>query len=106
MTRMDDRRRSFETKFAHDQELRFKAIARRNRLLGLWAAERLGRSGPGADAYAAEVVAADFEEAGEEDVFRKLRGDFDAAGIACPDEELRRQMKELLSVAAEAIAVT
>ncbi len=104
MNQMDDRRRSFETKFAHDQELRFRAIARRNRLLGLWAAERLGKEGPAADAYAAEVVASDFEEAGEEDVFRKVRGDFDAAAIDCPDEDIRARMSELLLTAAEAVA--
>ena len=75
MTTFDDRERAFENKFALDEELRFKATARRNKLLGLWAAERLGRSGAEADAYAKSVVMADFEEAGEEDVLRKVRAD-------------------------------
>lgn len=104
MTRMDERRRSFEKKFANDQELLFKIRSRRNRLLGLWAAERLDKSGSSAEHYAAEVVAADFEEAGDEDVFRKVRHDFDSAGVQCRDDEIRRQMAELLRLAAESIA--
>ena len=82
MASMDERKDAFENKFAHDEELKFKAIARRNKLLGLWAAEKLGKTGADADAYAMEVVKADFEEAGDEDVYRKVRGDFDAAGDA------------------------
>ena len=81
MTTFDKRKDAYENKFAHDEALRFKAEARRNKLLGLWAAELLGKSGEEADAYAREVVRSDFEEAGDEDVFRKVRGDFDAAGI-------------------------
>jgi len=80
MSGMDDRSEAYENKFAHDEELRFKAEARRNKLLGLWAAEHLGKTGDEAEAYAREVVLADFEEAGDNDVFRKVRGDFDAAG--------------------------
>ena len=80
---LGDRDKAFENKFAHDEELRFKAEARRNKLLGLWAAGLLGKAD--ADAYAKEVVAADFEEAGDADVFRKVRGDFDAAGVKVSD---------------------
>ena len=74
--------------FAHDEELKFKATARRNKLLGLWAAEKLGLSGADADAYAKEVVMADFEEAGDDDVFRKIRKDFDAKGVAQSDHQI------------------
>lgn len=99
MNTMDDRKNAFENKFAHDEELRFKAEARRNKLLGLWAAELLGKSGDDAEAYAKEVVIADFEEAGDEDVFRKVRADFDAAGVDQSDHQLRRTMDELLEQA-------
>src|SRR3954449_2892291 len=80
MSTFNQRSDGFEKKFAHDEELRFKAIARRNKLLGLWAAEKLGKSGADAESYAGDVVSADFEEAGDDDVFRKIRKDFDAAG--------------------------
>lgn len=103
MASMEERERAFENKFAHDQELKFRAIARRNKLLGLWAAEKLGKSGDAAAAYAAEVVAADFEEVGDEDVFRKVRADFDAAGVDQSDHQIRRQMVDLLAVAAQQI---
>ena len=96
MSTFDKREEAFEKKFAHDEELLFKATARRNKLLGLWAAEKLGKSGPDADAYAKEVIAADFEEAGDEDVFRKIRKDFDAASVAQSDHQIRRTMEELL----------
>ncbi|PRD41116.1 DUF1476 domain-containing protein [Phyllobacterium phragmitis] len=96
MTGMDDRKDAFEKKFAHDAELKFKAEARRNKLLGLWAAEKLGKTGDEADAYAKDVIRADFEEAGDEDVFRKIRADFDAAGVAQSDHQIRRTMDELL----------
>ena len=99
MSGFDKREDAFEKQFAHDEELRFKAVARRNRKLGLWAADKLGKSGAGAEAYAREVVAADVEEAGEEDVFRKLRHDFDAAGVAQSDHQIRRTMDELRAVA-------
>ncbi|RST82457.1 DUF1476 domain-containing protein [Aquibium carbonis] len=104
MTNMNDRRDAFESKFAHDEELKFKATARRNKLLGLWAAEKLGKTGEAADAYAKEVIAADFEEAGDNDVFRKVRRDFDAAGVDQSDHQIRRTMDELLVVAAEQIS--
>ena len=81
MTTFDKREEGFEKKFAHDEELRFKANARRNKLLGLWAAEKLGISGDAANVYAKEVVMADFEEAGDDDVFKKVRKDLDAKGV-------------------------
>lgn len=96
MSSFDQREKDFEKKFAHDEDLKFKALARRNKLLGLWAATLLGKSGPDADAYAKEVVVADFEEAGDEDVFRKVKGDLAAKGVAPSDEEIRRKMTELL----------
>lgn len=101
---MNDREKAFENKYAHDEELKFRATARRNKLLGLWAAEKLGKTGDEADSYAKEVVVADLEEAGHEDVFRKIRRDFDAAGIDQSDHQIRRTMEELLAVAAEQVA--
>ncbi len=103
MTSFDDRRDAYENRFAHDEELRFKAIARRNKLLGLWAAELLGKTGDEAEAYAREVVRADFDEPGDEDVFRKIRADFDAAGVQQSDHQIRRHMEELLTKAVEQV---
>ena len=103
MTTFDERKDAYENKFAHDAELKFRAEARRNRLLGKWAAGELGKDGPEADAYALTVVQADLEEAGDEDVFRKVRADFDAAGLAKSDAEIREQMDKLLITAAEQI---
>jgi hypothetical protein len=100
---MKDRQEGFEKKFALDEELRFKATARRNKLLGLWAAEKLGKTGDEAEAYAKEVVAADLEEAGDNDVFRKVRRDFDAAGVQQSDHQIRRTMEELLATAVEQV---
>lgn len=99
MSSFDKRKDSFENKFAHDEELRFKATARRNKLLGLWAAEKFGLSGDDAEAYAKEVVKSDFEEPGDEDVFRKVRGDFDAKGVEQTDHQIRRTMDELMGEA-------
>jgi hypothetical protein len=96
MTTFDKREEGFEKKFALDEELRFKANARRNKLFGLWAADKLGLSGAEAEAYAKEVVVADLEEAGDEDVFRKVRRDFDAKGVAQSDHQIRRTMDELM----------
>lgn len=103
MTTFDKRQEGFEKKFAHDEELRFKAMARRNKLLGLWAAEKMGLSGAEADAYAKSVVVADFEEAGDDDVFRKIRGDLDARKIEQSDHQIRRTMDELLGTAIDQI---
>ena len=91
MTQFDDREDAFEKKFAHDAEMQFKAEARRNKYLGLWAAELLGKDDP--DAYAAEVIKADFQEVGDEDVFRKLSGDLD--GLA-DEQTIRAKMAELM----------
>jgi hypothetical protein len=103
MTTFDKREEGFEKKFAHDEELRFKATARRNKMLGLWAADKLGLAGAEAEAYAKEVVVADFEESGDDDVVRKLRRDFDAKGVAQSDHQIRRTMDELMAQAIEAI---
>ena len=100
MTTFDKREDDFEKKFAHDEELRFKAHARRNRMLGMWAAEKLGITGDAATAYAKEVVAADFEEAGDGDVLRKVLGDLTAKGIAVTEQAIRAKMNELAAVAA------
>ena len=103
MTTFDKREEGFEKKFAHDEELRFKASARRNKLLGMWAAEKMGIAGADADAYAKEVVVADFEEAGDDDVFRKVRKDFDAKGVAQSDQQIRSTMIELMGQAIDQI---
>ncbi|MEY8830732.1 DUF1476 domain-containing protein [Sedimentitalea sp. XS_ASV28] len=96
MSTFDDRERAFENKFAHDEEMQFRAVARRNRLLGLWAAELLGKSGDEAEAYAKTVVIADFEEAGHEDVVRKLAADL---GTRADADTIRAKMDELMPVA-------
>jgi hypothetical protein len=93
MTTFDEREKGFENQFAHDEELKFKATARRDRLLGLWAAEKLGLAGPDAVAYAKEVVVAEIEH---HDVFVKIRKDFDAKGVKVTDEEIRRAMIDLM----------
>ena len=106
MSSMSDRQEGFEKKFAMDEETKFRAMARRNKLLGLWAAEKLGKAGEDADAYAKEVVRSDFEEAGDDDVFRKVRADFDVAGVAQSDAQIRQAMNELLVTALEQIRTT
>ena len=103
MSSFDRREEGFEKKFAHDEEVRFKAVARRNKLLGLWAAEKLGLSGEAAEQYAREVVRADFEEVGDEDVFRKIRKDFDDKGVDISDHLIRREMEEQMAVARQQI---
>lgn len=101
MPSFDDREKSFEARFAHDATMKFKAEARRNRLLGLWAAEKLGKAGEEAAEYAKEVVRADFEEAGDEDVFRKVSGDL---GERASEGEIRAKMVELMAEAKSQIA--
>lgn len=96
MSGLDDRENAFENKYAHDQEMEFKANARRNKLLGLWAAGELGLDGDAAEDYAKSVIVADFEEAGDDDVFRKVRADFDEKGVELSDHLLRKQMDDLL----------
>ncbi|EAS48691.1 conserved hypothetical protein [Aurantimonas manganoxydans SI85-9A1] len=96
---LNDRERDFESRYAHDQELRFRIEARRNKLLGLWAAELLGKTGDDAKAYAQEVIKADFIEPGDNDVFQKIRKDFDAAGVDQSDHQIRRHMAQFLGEA-------
>lgn len=98
-TTFDKREEGFEKQFAHDEELRFKAMARRNKMLGLWAAGVLGKSGADAEAYAKEVVLADFEEAGDNDVLRKVSKDLQPKGVT--EQQIRAQMTELLAQAVE-----
>ncbi|WOH54146.1 DUF1476 domain-containing protein [Bradyrhizobium sp. sBnM-33] len=100
MTTFDKREEGFEKKFALDEEQKFKAEVRRNKLLGLWAAEKLGMSGDAANAYAKEVVSADFEEAGDKDVQNKVMADFAAKGVAITAQEVRVKMDELMLQAA------
>jgi len=99
MTTFDKREEGFEQQFAHDEELKFKATARRNKMLGLWAAEKLGLSGAEAESYATSVVMVDFDEGGEHDVLRKIRKDFDAKGVAQSDHQISRTMTELMAKA-------
>jgi hypothetical protein len=103
MTTFDKREEAFENKFAHDEELRFKATARRNKLLGLWAAEKLGLAGDEANVYAKSVVMSDFEEAGDNDVVRKVLGDFGAAHVSVSEQQIRMTMHELLGRAVREI---
>jgi len=98
-----DRERGYEGKWAHDAEMRFKVMARRNKLLGLWAAGEMGFDEARAKEYAMAVVQADFQEAGDEDVLRKIRADFDAAKLARNDRAIRAKMDELLAVAGEQV---
>jgi hypothetical protein len=99
MSSFDKREEGFEKKFALDEEQKFKAEARRNKLLGMWAAEKLGITGDAVAAYAKEVVAADFEEAGDGDVVRKVMGDLGAKGVALTEQQLRTKMDELMALA-------
>ncbi|MDP8993596.1 MAG: DUF1476 domain-containing protein [Pseudomonadota bacterium] len=92
MTTFDDRERAFESKYSRDQEMQFKIIARRNRLLGLWAARQMGLTDAEADAYAKDVVRADFEEAGDQDVIRKLLGDLTSAGVETDEAKIREAL--------------
>jgi len=103
MTTFDDREKGFEAKYALDQDQEFKAVARRNRLLGLWAAEKMGLSPESAEEYAKAVVRADFEQPGEEDVFRKVDQDFRGAGLQVSEGEIRSKMDELGSIARDQI---
>ena len=99
MTTFDDRKKAAEAKFKHDQEFQFKVIARRNKLLGLWAAEQMGISGDDAEAYAKQVVLADFEEPGDDDVVRKVLGDLTEKGIDSDNHKIRHEMERLLEQA-------
>lgn len=103
MSTFDDRERAEEAKYAHDSQLSFKVMNRRNKLLGLWAADLMNLHGADAEAYAKEVVRSDLEEPGDEDVFRKIRGDFDKAKVDRTDARIREHMAELIAVAREQI---
>jgi hypothetical protein len=99
MTTFDKREDAFEKQFAHDEELKFKATARCHKMLGLWAAEKLGLSGPAADSYALSIVMADIEKPGEQDIIHKIREDFDAKGVAQSDHQIVRTINELMAKA-------
>lgn len=99
MTTFDDREKAFEKKFAHDQDLKFRAESRRNKLLAEWAAGKLGIMGAALPDYVRAILKAELEEKGDQDVFRKIRKDFDAAGVAVSDAEIRAVMGELLAKA-------
>jgi hypothetical protein len=103
MSSFDERKEGFESKFAHDENLEFKAAARRNKLLGLWLAGLMNKSEEEAQSYAKQVIIADFEEAGDEDVFRKLRADADAAELEISDHQIRRKMAELSEIARQQV---
>lgn len=104
MTQFDNREKAFESKYAHDQELQFKVMARRNKLLGLWAAGEMGITGDAAAEYAISVVKADFQEAGDEDVFRKIKTDLDAKQVSVTEYRIRKEMDDLMTVAKQQIA--
>jgi hypothetical protein len=93
MTQFDDRERAFESKFAHDEEMKFRITARRNRLLGEWAARQMGLSDVEGESYAKDVVRSDFEEAGDHDVVRKVLGDLTSAGIECDEQQVRDALR-------------
>ncbi len=103
MTTFDKRQEAFESMFARDEELRFKATARGNKMLGLWAAEKLGLSGADAEAYSKDVVKSDFAEPGDDDVLRKVLKDFEAKGVAQSEHQVRRTMDELMAKAVEQV---
>jgi hypothetical protein len=103
MTTFDEREQAYEAKLAHDEELKFKADVRRNKWLGLWAAEKLGKQGKTAEDYASALVATQLQGKGEEAVFGKIRADFDAAGVALSDHQIRREMDELLAKATKEV---
>jgi len=99
MSSFDEREKSFEKKFVHDEEIQFKINAKRNKLLGLWAAEKLGKNDSEKDSYIQEVIKSDFSEPGDEDVFKKIHNDFKKASLDIPENQIRQQMKDLLESA-------
>ncbi len=103
MTTFDNRQRDAEKKFEHDEELRFKANARRNKMLGLWAAEKLGLDGAEVDAYAKEVVMSDFDRPGDEDVLEKVLEDFQTKGVDVDGHKIRVEMDRLMPIATKQI---
>ncbi|HLH93649.1 MAG TPA: DUF1476 domain-containing protein [Xanthobacteraceae bacterium] len=105
MTTFDKREEAFEQQFVHDEELKFKATVRRDRLLGLWAAEKLGLSGAAAESYAQEIVVADVEATASHDMFGRIRKDFDAKGVKISDHQIRRTMEELMAKAVNEVKI-
>jgi hypothetical protein len=103
MTTFEEREKAFEAKYRHDQETRFKVTVRRNKLLGYWAAERLGLTGEDAEAYAKAVIAADFAKPGDDDVIEKILEDFTASGVEMSEHRLRKELDRLETVAKEQI---
>jgi len=103
MTTFNDREKGFESKYKHDQETQFKITARRNKLLGMWAAEKMGVSGPAAETYAKEVVASDFDRPGDEDVVEKVAKDLGAKGLGLTAHDIRVEMERLLAVAPDQV---
>lgn len=103
MSQFDDRKKAAENQFSHNKELEFKATARRNKLLGQWAAGLMGFEGEAVNSYALEVIESDFEEAGDDDVYRKVKGDLDTKGVDQSEHQVRKQMEELLVVALDQI---
>ena len=103
MSQFDDREKAAENKYSHDKELEFKATARRNKLLGIWAAGLMGLDGEAVDAYARTVIEADFEEAGDDDVYRKIKGDLDDANVEQSEHQIRKQMEELFATALDQV---
>jgi hypothetical protein len=103
MTTFDDREKAFEDKYKHDQDLQFRVEVRRNKLLGLWAAELAGRAGDDAEVYAKEVVTADFEAPGDADLVAKILGDLEAAGVEMSEHRLRKKMEELVDEAKQQV---
>lgn len=99
MTQFDDREQAYEKEFARNEEFDFKVVVRRNKLLGLWAAEKMGLNGDEAEAYAKQVIASDFEEAGDEDVYRKVKADLDEKNTDVSEHQIRREMEDLLVTA-------
>jgi hypothetical protein len=104
MSTFDEREKGFEAKYKHDQESLFKVTARRNKLLGLWAAEQLGLSGAEAEAYARSIVAADFEKPGDDDVLQKVMADLSAKGVQVTEHALRKRLADLTQIAREQVA--
>lgn len=96
MNSFDDREKAFESKFAHDDQVQFKVAARRNKLLGLWAADLMGITGDAAKTYAGDVVKSDLQESGDEDVYRKVKGDLDAKGVDISEHRVRKAMEDYL----------
>lgn len=105
MTQFDDREQAYEKEFVRNEEFDFKVSARRNKLLGLWAADKMGLTGDAADAYAKEVIASDFEEVGDEDIYHKVKGDLSNKGIDFSEHQIRREMEDLMVKAREQMTV-